>query len=79
MDFSQSVDEWRDLGSRRLDEAELERLELLEARLLAHSPGTLAEAAAILDVLLSNHGERSDNQDRQALANVKAFLARLAS
>ena len=75
MDFERVLEEWRALGARKLDEAAFERFESLEAELLCHRPEDPDQAAAIIGVLLSNAGERSDAGDRQAPLNIQAFLS----
>lgn len=74
MDFERTLEEWRALGARKLDEAAFERFETLEAELLCHRPGDPDQAHAIIGVMLSNAGERSDAGDRQAPLNIRAFL-----
>lgn len=49
--------------------------EQAERCILGHRPESPAEAVAILDVLLDQKGERSDNLDAEALRAIRDFLA----
>lgn len=45
-----------------------------EEMVLQHRPRTFVEAAAILEAILIQPGERCDNLDRDALVTLRAFL-----
>jgi hypothetical protein len=49
--------------------------EQAERCILGHRPQSPAEAVAILDLLLDQKGERSDNLDAEALQAIRDFLA----
>lgn len=68
---------WRSLQGKRLSDDEVTQLDHIEADLLEHQPETLEEAKAMLEVVLANRGERSDELDRKALASIRDLLASL--
>jgi hypothetical protein len=73
--FSQAIVQFSNL-STSADEAAYRAVETLERVILDHVPKTLAEAVAMLDVIIPDvsAGGRADGRDVKALRSIRTLL-----
>lgn len=76
--FSQAIVQFSNL-SVPADETGFRAIETLERVILDHVPKTLGEAAAMLDVIISevSTGGRVDGRDLKALRSIRTLLGTL--
>lgn len=56
------------------DDHDLDQFEQAEAFLLQHTPQSGAEADTLIQVIMDQHGERSDGLDHTALMALRTFV-----
>lgn len=74
--FSQAIEQFSNL-SVSADDAAYRAVENLERVILDHVPKTLAEAVAMLDLVISevSIGGRADGRDVKALESIRSLLS----